>query len=217
MQEIYIYGCGGVGNELAEYFLNSSEYKLLGFIDDNPEIRECMGLKSQTLDEMLKIRKPEEINVIISIGEPEIRRIVSEKIVLHGIKELKVDISKHFNKEYSTIGDGTILHAGSYVSVNAHIGRSCMINKDVLIGHDCVVGDYCVLSPRVTLGGNVTVGNNTYIGTGAVVRNGITIGQNVIVGMGAVAVKDIENNAVVVGNPAKVVKKNDSKIVFKHK
>lgn len=215
MQDIYIYGCGGVGNELAEHFMRGSEYELLGFIDDNPEIRECMGFRSRTLEEVLNEKKAEEINVIISVGEPAIRQIISRKVEISGLKEIVVDLSDHFNPKFSSVGKGTLLHVDSYISVNAKIGKCCMINKGVLVGHDCILGDYTVLSPRVTLGGNVTVGENTYIGTGAMIRNGITIGENVIVGMGAVVVKDVEDDAVVVGNPAKFVRKNEKHRVFK--
>jgi len=216
MIEIYIYGCGGVGNELAENFLSSQKYKLMGFIDDNPNIRECMGYQCRTLDEMLIERKKEEIKAIISIGEPAVRKIVSERLLKSGIEEISVDFSDKFNSSFSTIGAGTILHNHSYVSVNSHIGKSCMINKYALVGHDCKIGDYCVLSPKVTLGGDVTVGDNTYIGTGALIRNGIKIGKNVIVGIGAVVVKDVEDDYVVVGNPAKFIRINESKRVFKH-
>lgn len=216
LQEIYIYGCGGVGNELAEYFINDPDYKLLGFIDDNPQIRECMGFESRTLDEMLKMKRPEEIRVIISIGEPAIRKSLSDKIAEIGCKEVSIDFSRHFNQEYSSIGTGTLLHEDSYISVNAHVGKCCLINKSVLVGHDCIVGDYSVLSPRVTLGGNVTVGEGTYIGTGAIIRNGITIGENAIIGMGAVVVKNVEDADVVAGNPAKFMRKNENRRVFKH-
>lgn len=215
MIEVYIYGCGGVGAELAVDFLSSQKYKLMGFIDDNPNIRECMGYRCRTLDEILIERRNEEIKAIISIGEPAVRKIVSEKLTKAGAKEISIDFSDNFNSSFSSIGDGTLLHEHSYVSVNTHIGKSCMINKYVLVGHDCRIGDYCVMSPKVTLGGNVNVGENTYIGSGALIRNGITIGKNVIVGIGAVVVKDIEDDFVVVGNPAKLIRINESKRVFK--
>lgn len=216
MNEIYIYGCGGVGTELAVSFLSSQKYRFMGFIDDNPNIRECMGYRCRTFEEMLSERNKDEIKAIISIGEPAIRKIVSEKLSKAGVEEISIDFSDNFNSSFSTIGDGTLLHDHSYVSVNSHIGKSCMINKYVLVGHDCKIGDYCVLSPKVTLGGDVTIGDNTYIGTGALIRNGINIGKNVIVGIGAVVVKDVEDDYVVVGNPAKFIRINESKRVFKH-
>ena len=214
MQEIYIYGCGGVGCELAESFFASDHYRLMGFIDDNPGIRECMGIPSKTLDEMLAERKPEELHVVISFGEPAVRKMVSEKVKRAGLRELTVDLSSHFSPRFSSAEAGTILHSFSYVSVNAHIGQCCLINKYVLVGHDCRVGDYCVLSPKVILGGDVKLGDNTFIGAGAVLRNGVTIGKNVIIGMGAAVLHDVEDDAVVAGNPAKFIRKNESKMVF---
>lgn len=216
MQEIYIYGCGGVGNEIAECLMNSAEYRLAGFIDDNPEIRECMGYPSRTLTETLAEKNPEEIRVIISVGEPAVREKISGNLRARGITEETVRINTHLNEAFSRVGEGTLLHDSSYISVNASVGRCCMINKGVLVGHDCTVGDYCVLSPRVTLGGNVSVGEGTFIGTGALLRNGISVGKNAIIGMGSVVVKDVEDDAVVVGNPAKFVRKNETGRVFRH-
>ena len=213
MQELFIYGCGGVGNEIAEHIMNNPSYKLKGFIDDNSQIRKCMGFPSWTFEEVLKMSN-KDINVIISIGEPDIRRKLSEKLEKNGFNEITVDLSEHYNSDFSTVGQGTLLHHGSYISVNSKIGKSCLINKDSLVGHDCIIGDCTVLSPRVTLGGNVTVGDNTYIGTGALIRNGINIGNNVIVGMGAVVIKDVEDDSVVVGNPAKYLRNNETHRVF---
>jgi len=50
------------------------------------------------------------------------------------------------------------------------------------------------------------IGNNVYVGSNVVIIGGITIGNNVVIGAGTVVVKDIPDNAVVVGNPARIVK-----------
>lgn len=51
-----------------------------------------------------------------------------------------------------------------------------------------------------------TIGDNVYIGTGAIIMNPVNIGNNVIIGAGAVVTKDIPDNAIVAGNPAKIIK-----------
>lgn len=217
MMDIYIYGCGGVGNEMAEILIRDDSYNPIGFIDDNSDIRECMGLQSKTLDELLKVKRPEEINVIISIGEPSVRKSVSKRLERYGINEVTVVLASHYNKVYSTVEPGCLLHLGVYIAVNSRIGRSCLINKETLIGHDCEIGQYTVLCPRVVLGGNVTIGEGTFIGAGAILRNGITIGNNVIIGMGSVVTKSVENEVVIAGNPAKIIRKNETHKVFKRK
>lgn len=56
----------------------------------------------------------------------------------------------------------------------------------------------------------ITVGDNVWIGAGVHVMPGVTIGNNVVIGGGSVVVKDIPDNVVAVGNPAKVIKTLDA-------
>ena len=58
---------------------------------------------------------------------------------------------------------------------------------------------------------DVTIGNNVWIGSGAIILGGITIGDNSIIGAGAVVNKDIPEDSIAVGVPAKVIKKIDFK------
>lgn len=53
----------------------------------------------------------------------------------------------------------------------------------------------------------IYIGNNVHIGAGAIILAGVTIGDNVVIGAGSIVTKDVESNSVVVGNPAKILKK----------
>ena len=72
--------------------------------------------------------------------------------------------------------------------------------------HDCIVNDFVELSPNVVLLGNVEVGSFTQIGASSTILPKIKIGTNVIIGAGSVVTKDIPDNCVAVGAPAKVIK-----------
>lgn len=52
----------------------------------------------------------------------------------------------------------------------------------------------------------VRIGNNVWMGGNSVVLMGVTIGRNAVIGAGSVVTKDIPDNAVAVGNPARVIR-----------
>lgn len=82
------------------------------------------------------------------------------------------------------------------------------------------IGDDVTLAPRVhilahdastrmflgkTRAANVVIGNEVFVGAGSIIMPGVHIGNRVIIGAGSIVTKDILNNSVAVGNPAKVV------------
>lgn len=83
---------------------------------------------------------------------------------------------------------------------------------EVLIHPKVVIGENCKILHNVTIGGRSNfetlpiIGDNVLIGTGAILIGNIKVGNNAVIGAGAVVVNDVPDNAVVVGNPAKVIK-----------
>ena len=63
--------------------------------------------------------------------------------------------------------------------------------------------------PDIDIIGTITIGNNVYIGMGVIVLPNVTIGNNVIIGAGSIVTKDIPDNSVAIGIPAKVIKSID--------
>jgi sugar O-acyltransferase (sialic acid O-acetyltransferase NeuD family) len=104
-----------------------------------------------------------------------------------------------------TIGEGSIVCAGSIITTNVKIGKHAHINLITTIGHDCVIGDYFTTAPGVQISGNETIGNNVYFGTRSCIKQKLSVCDNVIIGMNAGVVKNITEPGTYVGTPAKKV------------
>ncbi|WP_059257786.1 maltose O-acetyltransferase [Escherichia albertii] len=110
---------------------------------------------------------------------------------------------------------------------NIYLGKGFYANFDCVMLDVCPIriGDNCMLAPGVhiytathpvdpvvrnsgvELGKPVTIGNNVWIGGRAVINPGVIIGDNVVVASGAVVTKNIPDNVIVGGNPARIIKK----------
>ena len=124
------------------------------------------------------------------------------------------------------VGSMTILHAGARIGTGTTIGShcnicACTIGNDVSIQTGChitrgvVIEDGVFVGPHVTTlndklqGGPLSyphIGKGARVGGGSTILPGVTIGAGAIVGAGSVVTKDVPSGAVVVGNPARVVR-----------
>lgn len=215
MKTLCIYGCGGIGREVADLAKKMDKWEKIIFVDDDIKSRVVDEVSVFTLEETLSQFDKLKIEFIVSLGEPTTRQLLYEKLEDNNIEYISF-INQNFNlSRLSSIDNGTIVHIGCTITVNVHIGKGCLINKHSVIGHDVKVGDYTVISPNVSIGGNVNIGSNCYLGSGAIIRNGINVGDNSIIGMGSVVLEDVEPNLVFAGNPAKFLRVNEDRKVFK--
>ena len=87
-----------------------------------------------------------------------------------------------------------------------YIGENVNINSLVSIDHNCKVEKNVLITAGVNLCGSAYVKTGAWLGANATVLNNVTIGENALLGIGCVAIRDIPDNAVAVGNPARIIK-----------
>lgn len=136
---------------------------------------------------------------------------------------------KEIPKElFDEFKEGSKIHTPFYCNLakNIHIGKNvtimpyfkCMsagqvyMEDDVRIALDVkvITNNHDFYDRDILTVEDVRICKNAWIGAGATILPGVTIGENAIVGAGSVVTKDVEANTIVVGNPAKPIKKLDS-------
>lgn len=142
-------------------------------------------------------------------------------------KKLRYSCAKGF---MNSVGKDVNIDRCAEVNANVSIGNRSgigahsLIMAGVTIGNDVMMGPHCTIytnnhkhewngipfieqgyTPRMP----VRIGNNVWIGGGVTILPGITIGDNVVIGAGAVVTKDVPNDCIVGGNPARVLKQKN--------
>jgi sugar O-acyltransferase (sialic acid O-acetyltransferase NeuD family) len=107
-----------------------------------------------------------------------------------------------------TIGYGCFINYSSLISAYTILHDFVTINRNVSIGHHCILHNFVTISPGTNIAGQCEIGERTFIGVGATILNNIKIGKNVIIGAGSLVTKDVPDNTVYYGSPAKYIRDN---------
>lgn len=102
---------------------------------------------------------------------------------------------------------GAVIGAGAVIAAHVVAGGQLMVNRAASIGHDALIGDYVTIGPGATLAGGCVLEDGAFLGAGAVLCPEVRIGRNAVVGAGAVVTRDVSAGTVVVGNPARVLRR----------
>jgi len=103
-------------------------------------------------------------------------------------------------------GPGLFVNAGCTLGAASELGEWVFINRGASVGHHARFGDYVSIGPGAVVSGSVTLGRGCVIGAGAVVLPQLHVGRNSVVGAGSVVTRDVPDNCLALGVPAKVTR-----------
>ncbi|WP_445737897.1 acetyltransferase [Mariniflexile sp.] len=151
--------------------------------------------------------KTKDSRFSIGIGNPFLRKKIYDKFnLIGGVFTSTVSPFANIGSYDVEIGVGSNILSNSVFSNSIKIGKGCIVYYNSIITHDCQIGDFVEISPSVTLLGRSTIGDFSQVGSNATILPDLKIGKNVIIGAGSVVTKNIPDNSMVVGVPAKIIK-----------
>tara|TARA_A100001015_G_scaffold309692_2_gene409616 strand:+ start:2670 stop:3305 length:636 start_codon:yes stop_codon:yes gene_type:complete len=202
----------GVDNDLIDFIKRNNSF-FIGYFSKKGFTYKSLKKKKKIGDHSLKkwkiINKKFNPISIIAIDDGKIREKLFKKIYKKNCKNVHLKnsyIAKNtlininrkkaiLTQDFSKIMSNVILENGVKIHIGAHIH------------HDCKVGKFATIAPKAVVLGNVKIGDYAYIGANSTIKQRIRIGRGAIVGAGSVVIKNVKDNDIVAGVPAKSLKR----------
>ena len=165
-----------------------------------------------------------ELGPILAANQDRIRDLVVENdrrnsgVPLLDAKDVPARIEPGaVIRERVSIGRGAVVMMGAVLNIGASVGEDTMIDMGAVLGGRATVGRRCHIGAGAVLAGviepasakPVVVEDGVLVGANAVLIEGVHVGANAVVAAGAIVLQDVPENAVVAGNPARIVKYRD--------
>ena len=206
-----IVGAGGFAKEVLEELIKLKTTNEIVFYDDVsiklPKLlyNSFKILRTSVMAE--KYLKYQDNRFTLGVGNPFVRSDLASKFESLGGVLINVVSKRASVGSYGvSIGYGNNIMSNALISNNVSIGNGCIIYYNCVITHDCIIHDFVEISPNVTVLGRCEIGSFSQVGAGSTILPDTKIGKNVIIGAGSLVTKNIPDNTMVLGSPARILK-----------
>lgn len=209
MKDIILIGAGGHCKSVIDSIENAGEFNIVGILDKDDENKDENVSKYKILGSDILLKELYEKGIknafICLAGDNNgfFRKKLYNMAKDIGfefpvIKDKTAVVSKN-----SIIEEGVFIGKGAVVNSGSYIGKNTIINTKAVIEHDVIIGEYCHIAPSAVLCGEVNVKSHCLIGANSTVIPMKNIDENSIISAGAVVIKDVLKNSIIVGNPGR--------------
>lgn len=209
-----VYGSGGAGKEVKEIAVQLQQWEEVIFIDDTVPPDIYKGIKRMPFEKFKDEYTPNDAEIVISLGEPAYKVMLRQRVEDAGYKLANVIHPTAWISPSAVMGRGITLRAGVVINADSVVEDNVTIMEYSGTGHDSIICENAQIAGGVNMGGHCRIGKNTYIAMGVMIKENMTIGDDVVIGMGSVVCRDIPDNVIAMGNPARAMKHKDDKKVF---
>lgn len=205
-RELIVVGGGGFAKEVI-WLARDCGFNVIGLLDDNQANHGSMVNGVAVLGDVSSWAEYRDKQFVVAIGNPRTKKAVVHKMEAFGMPDYATLIHPSvFMSDSVSVGRGSIICAGTILTVEIVIGEHVILNLGVTVGHESELKDFVTVAPQAAISGNVSLAETVEVGTGALIRQGLEVAVGGMVGMGAVLTKPVPENTIFAGNPARKLK-----------
>lgn len=203
MIDVIIVGAGGHAAEIDEYIMFSQnktgfkEYKIIGFLDDNPRSYSFYRFSAPYLGEIKKHKIIKGQHYIIGIADIEYRKSFINLFMHDGAEFISFKHCNAYVSDSAKIGHGNIIGPNANIGPNVNIGNFNLINSRSSLGHDTDIGNFNLISPNVCFSGFTKIGDENMFGINVATIPEIKIGSRNKIAAGMILDQNVGDDSVV--------------------
>lgn len=209
-ERVVVWGATGHALMVEDILRLRGEYEIAGYLDNlNPDRKgEKFGGATvlggeETLNDLFESGLR---NIIFAFANGPAKLKLAEVVKGKGFQLISAVHPSASVARSATIGAGTVIRAQAAMGPQTRVGENCILGYGVTVSHDCTIGDGVHISSGAHIAGGTRIGRNAWIAVGANIIDNRIVGENTTVGAGSVVVKDLPDNVIAYGSPAKPVR-----------
>jgi len=215
MNKVIILGAGPQARVIPDIIDSIDDMELSGFVDVSEERAFLTGDAStfpvfdwSGFQREIE-KRPGQFDVLIGTDRMDKRKALINEVCTLPFSHINIIHPSAIISKSAKLGKGCLIAPGVIIGPGAEIGSHTILNSAVTIDHDTVLQGNVIIGPGVHIPGHVRIKSHTFIGVGSSCVNSITVGSNCLIGAGSVVTKNVPDNVIAAGVPAKVIREKE--------
>lgn len=208
-QKLVMVGDGSVAKMAKEIIALTGEYELVAVLDDKytESYQDANGVHVGPFTNSEQLQRADVF--FIAIGNNEKRQEIFITLNEPAEKYPNLIHPAAIISPNAKLGYGNFVMAGAIINIDATVKNQCIVNSGCIIGHDATLENFSQTSPGTVITGYVQIDEGVNIGANVTIIPDVQIGAWAVVGAGSTVIRNVAENTVAVGSPAKFLKNRE--------